>query len=130
MTGPWDDYRKGREYVKNDEHKKMPMGLYHEDRSKVGWSEKSEACWFKKRKDGSIIPLEKRNRDHQIEKKNCVKVNGCNNQNDQSSYYDLTQCPVNGKIANFDYSWSDSYSGGEKKKSSTSKRRKVSIFFL
>ena len=96
MTGPWDDYRKGRE------HERCSW-CYNEDRSKVGWSEKSEACWSKKRKDGSIIPLEERNRDHQIEKKNCVKVKGCNNQNDLSVYYDKIgdKCPANDKIADF-----------------------------
>ena len=95
MTGPWDDYRKGRE------HERCSW-CYNEDRSKVGWSEKSEACWFKKRKDGSIIPLEERNRDHQIDKKNCTRVNGCNNQNDWSVYYDTeNKCPATDKIADF-----------------------------
>jgi hypothetical protein len=93
LIGPWDESRKGREYVPDADHKKM--GVDFEDRSKVGWSEKSEACWFKKRKDGSIIPLEKRNRDHQIEKKNCVKVNGCNNQYPKNVYYDPDKCPDN-----------------------------------
>ena len=108
MTGPWDDYRKGRDYVNNRDH--TIFSGHYQDRSKVGWSEKSEACWFKKRKDGSIIPLEKRNRDHQIEKKNCVKVNGCNNQNNRNVYYDNTTCPSTDKIADFNNKWVDSVS--------------------
>ena len=96
MKGPWDDERKGREYVPNFDHKRL--GVNFEDRSKVGWSGKYEACWPK-----TIIPLEKRNRDHQIEKKNCTRVNGCNNQNNRNVYYDKIgdKCPANDKIADF-----------------------------
>ena len=108
MTGPWDDYRKGREYV--NQHHKIFGTDRTEDRSKVGWSEKSEACWSKKRKDGSIAPIEERNRDHQIEKKNCTRVNGCNNQNNRNVYYDNTTCPSTDKIADFNNKWVDSVS--------------------
>ena len=113
MTGPWDDYRKGRDYENKDDCSDVSVGDKGNkicDKAKVGWSGKAEACWSKKRKDGSIIPLEERNRDHQIEKKNCTRVNGCNNQNNRNVYYDKIgdKCPVNDKIAIFDYSSSDS----------------------
>ena len=105
MTGPWDDYRKGRDYENKDDCSDVSVGDKGNkicDKAKVGWSGKYEACWSKKRKDGSIIPLEERNRDHQIDKKNCTRVNGCNNQNDWSVYYDTeNKCPATDKIADF-----------------------------